>query len=351
MKNLFPILAFVLLAIASTNAQKIDLDKETINTTLMNFPSRDVDSSFQTFSYTFKGVNTLAAWGINSEEAQEKYIKLDGYTPVPSGGDLHLEINLSAINFLGSDVVSRVEKTKDKAGRETSTYYYRHVLTYEMNFSWKMLDRNGKDVSRIPFVTLLSQTKKHQSDEFKTYKEASDSYYNNRVSVNRSIATKEILDNLSGMQNDMNRLFGYRPSKEKFKLWVLASSSHPEYQDQQDNYNLVKTTFENISVGGVTAENLDALAPALDYYKSIPGKYAADEKAHIKLRYAAYYNLGVIHLHLDQFDEAVKNANLLILNDYDKGDGKDIMKEVGNVKELLEKKKYRSRRFQRITGA
>ncbi len=351
MKNLLPTLTFVLLAFTAINAQKIDIDKETINTTLMNFPSRDVDSSFQTFSYTFKGLSTLTAWGINTEEAQAKYIKLDGYTPVPSGGDLHLEVNQSAFNILGTDVTSRVEKTKDKAGRETSTYYYRYVVTYEMNFSWRMLDRNGKDVSRIPFVTLVSATKKHQSDEFKTYKEASDSYYNNRVTVNHNLATNEILGNLSSMQSDMNRLFGYRPAKEKFKLWVLASKSHPEYQDQQDHFNAVKVAFDNIPVTGITAENLEALAPALEYYKSIPGKYAADEKAHIKLRYAAYYNLAVIHLHLDQFDEAVKYANLLILNDYDKGDGKDIMKEVGNVKELLEKKKYNSRRFQRITRA
>lgn len=351
MKNLFPILAFVLLAIASTNAQKIDIDKETINTTLINFPSRDVDSSFQTFSYTFKGSNILTAWGINSDEAQDKYIKLEGYTPVPSDGDLQLEVNLSSMNILGSDVISRVEKSKDKAGREISTYYYRHVITYEMNFSWRMLDRNGKDMSRIPFLTMVSATQKHQLDEYKTYKEASDSYYNNRVAVNRDIATREILGKLGGMQTDMNRLFGYRTSKEKFKIWVLASSSHPEYQAQQDHYNAVKVAFENIQVSGVTAENLEALAPALEYYKSIPGKYAADEKAHIKLRYAAYYNLAVIHLHLDQFDEAVKNANLLILNDYDKGDGKDIMKEVGNVKEMLEKKKYNSRRFQRVSRA
>jgi hypothetical protein len=42
------------------------------------------------------------------------------------------------------------------------------------------------------------------------------------------------------------------------------------------------------------------------------------------MRYSAYYNL-VIHLLLDEPEKTIVEAEKLILNDYDKADGKELI--------------------------
>ncbi len=329
-------------------AQKIDIDKKAITTRLLSLPTKDVDQAWKTFAYTFSGGQHLSLWSMDQDEAKNTYFKLEGYSPVESGADLNLEATLYPFKILDFNVQSRVEKTKDKSGRETSTSYYKYVLSYDSGFSWKMKDKNGKELSDKFFTLTATSIKKKEGTEFRTYKEASDSYNNNRAQINRDIATSEIKSYLAGMYQNINKQYGYKAESERFNLWVLDTKKHPEYEVQQKMAEEVKMAFAAISPDGLTAADAEALKPAMDYFLSIPGKYAADEKADAKLRYAAYFNLSNMSLHLDNLEKAIEYANLLIKNDYDKGDGKDFLKDADKLSELLAKKKVTSRRFARM---
>lgn len=332
-------------------AQKIDIDRKSITTQLLSLPSKDVDTSWQTFAYVFNGGQNLSPWSIDKDEVKNTYFKLDGYTPVENDADLNLEATLQPVRILDFNVQSRVEKTKDKSGRETSTTYYKYVLSYESGFSWKMKNKAGKEISEKYFTLSPTNIQKKEGTEYRTYKEASDSYTTNRAQINRDIATSEIKGHLLSMYQNINKQYGYKPGAERFNIWVLDTKKHPEYEAQQKYAEEVKMAFAAISHTGLTNADMEALKPAMDYYLSIPGKYTSDEKADAKLRYAAYFNLSNMCLHLDDLAKAIEYANLLIKNDYDKGDGKDFLKDAEKLSELFSKKKVTSRRFARIKGA
>ena len=333
-------------------AQKIDIDKKPVITRLIALPSKPVDTSWHTFSYTFKGENNLASWSIDVDQAKATYFKLSGYNTVEKGGDLHLEATLQPVRIVGSDVTKRSESSKDKSGRVTTTNYYRYVVSYESGLSWKLFDKNGKELTpKAPGagfgLVVGSNIKKKEGSEYGTYKEAYDSYYNNRAQITRDIAVAELESLLGGMYETVNSHYGYVPYKTRFNIWLLDTKGHPEQDALTQHYQNVKTVFESISAYQLTQDNIDALKPSIEYYESIPQKYQADEKADRKLRYAAFFNLSNIYLHLDNPTKAIEYANLLIQNDYDKGDGKDFVKDAGKLKELLASKQTASRRFSR----
>ena len=328
-------------------AQKIDIDKKPVTTSLLALPQKDVDTSFHRYSYKFNGGYFLGTWGMDLDAAKNSYFKLNGYQLVENGGDLQLEATLLPVKFLESNVESRMEKSKDKAGRETSKTYYKHVLSYESGFSWKMLDKTGKELTGRLSGFQNTSIKKHTGSEYGTYKEASDSYNNNRPQITRDVATKEIQGFLSGMYQHMNAQFGYRPETERFNIWVVGSKNHPEYEAMQQHFEAVKAAFGAMPASGLAEADLEALKPSIAYYSSIPEKYKADEKADSKLRYAAYFNLANIYLFTDNPAKTTEYANLIVQNDYDKGDGKDFLKDAEQLKALLEKKKVASRRFPR----
>lgn len=340
-------MALATLASASLAAQKLDIDKKQVVTSLMALPEKNIDTAFHTFSYQFNGDYILGNWGIDLGTAKKTYFKLTGYESLDNGGDLHLEATLSPIRFLESKVESRTVKSKDKAGRETSQTYYKCVVTYESDFTWSMRDKDRRDLIGRSIGLYRAVTKKYTCPEKNTYKEAYEAYDNNRHQINRDIAVNEIQTFLGEMSKDMNRMFGYRPDKDKFNLWIVDSKNHPEEEGFSKHFESVKAIFGAMSPYELKATDLEALRPSIEYYQSIPGKYKADEKADIKLRYAAYFNLANIHLFLDDPEKAMEYANLLIQNDYDKGDGKDFLKDAEKLRLLLFERKLPGRRLAR----
>lgn len=292
------LLATAVMISSSLCAQKIDIDKKSVSTTLIALPEKNIDTAFHTFSFQFKGEQFLNNWGMDPEAVKNSYFKLAGYQSVDKDGDLQLEANLQQVRFLESKVESRTEKSKDKSGRETSQTYYKCVLTYESGFFWSIRDKNGRDLTGAGRSSALLNTgiKKYNCRESTNYKEAAEAYTNNRQQINRDIATSEINNFLGEMSQRMNRMFGYRQYKDKFNLWIVDSKSHPETAAFTQHYEAVKTVFEAISPQELKTSDLDALQPSIAYYQSIPDKYKADEKSDIKLRYAAYFNLSNIYL-------------------------------------------------------
>lgn len=63
------------------------------------------------------------------------------------------------------------------------------------------------------------------------------------------------------------------------------------------------------------------LRPVMDYFEALKTKYPGSDKGKVKMRYSAFYNLAALHYFLDQPDEVAKQAEDLIKNGYDTGDG------------------------------
>ena len=63
------------------------------------------------------------------------------------------------------------------------------------------------------------------------------------------------------------------------------------------------------------------------------------------MRYASYYNSANLYYQFGMLDKATEYANKVIDNDYDKKDGKSIIKKSIKLKKLFDKNKTTTRNF------
>ncbi len=74
-----------------------------------------------------------------------------------------------------------------------------------------------------------------------------------------------------------------------------------------------------------------SLEEEIKYFEEIKNKYTSSEKPDMKLRYSAYYNLGIIYYCIDQPANSKQVGEALVANDFDKSDGKVIITESNNL--------------------
>ena len=134
----------------------------------------------------------------------------------------------------------------------------------------------------------------------------------------------------------VNDLYGYVPVKETYFLWILDSKSHPEYQMQQNAIQAVKELLGRVKAESSTAALETALKPVMSYFETLKTKYTGDDKRDRKMRYSAWFNLAKLYLVLDYPDKVIEQAQGLIKNDFDTGDGEDLIEKAEELKHRLE---------------
>jgi hypothetical protein len=129
-------------------------------------------------------------------------------------------------------------------------------------------------------------------------------------------------------------------------FWILDSKKNSEYDGHKKALADMKTLLGEISSEEPLDELKPKLQPIVDYFESVIPKFTdVKKKKHRKMRYASYYNIGRLYYYFDMPDKAIEYANKLIENDYDKSDGKKLIKKSERLKELFEINKLASRHF------
>ena len=90
----------------------------------------------------------------------------------------------------------------------------------------------------------------------------------------------------------------------------------------------------------------EEIAPAITIFENQIKNFAEDNKKHKKVRYAAYYNLMKIYYNADDLENAEKKANLLIKNEYDEKDGKEMLESIQSLRKLQDIHKTNSAHFE-----
>ena len=92
-----------------------------------------------------------------------------------------------------------------------------------------------------------------------------------------------------------------------------------------------------------TDELRSELEPAIKYFTEMPDRFPGTDKKERKMKYSAYFNLATIYYYLDDPEQAIKWADKLIANDYDKKDGTKIKEEAQKIEPVLKANKTNSR--------
>lgn len=339
---------FLLLTIAVCNAQKVDLDRFYFKATYRNLPKSPLGLEYKSFVVEPKFASSISKI-ISPDEVKDKFI-IEGFKRIDANGDLLIKFNVNDITLYRTEVKSRVEEKKDKAGNvtERKTFYW-FEIEYGMEASADIINnKTSKSLHNFALAANNPYSKKiFKLSETSSYNGARDAYALNKEMVLRNIINECFTEYFSTVNDFATNEYGYKVVTADELVWISASKKHPETEAYANNFNLMKDAFSLMTSDAPIDQVKEKLQPVIEYLNGLVKKYTADEKPDRKLRYSAFYNLGKIYLYLDMPDEAIAQGNALITNDYDTGDGKRIIESANKLKESFKVNNTNSRHFER----
>jgi tetratricopeptide (TPR) repeat protein len=336
----------MLLLTSSLQAQKnVDLDRKYSVFEVVDLPTQKIDSSWKTYALKVDDPSVYMNGGFPLQSLEAKRL-LAGYLYNEENPDLKIRLSTTRLNVQAVDIKSRTTTTKDKAGKETTNYFYWYEMTYSLTAYATLNNKDGAILKELTYGQGGNKTKK--GSEFSTSSAASSSYNDNRGSIQNELLRQELKAAVDYFYNNFNNAYGFAPATYNNSLWIIGSKKHPEYEICLENTEkCVKILQSGVKAISPVDDAKTALQPIIEYYKGLPGKFTTEEKGDKKIRYMAYFNLGLIYFALEEFDKTKEMADLLIKNDFDSKDGEDLIKMVNNVEKQYKLHGINTRHFDR----
>lgn len=371
-KKITPILiALISISLFSQKSPKVDLDRFYFDVKLQNLPTENIPFENRTYTTNVNLVPSVYDYYPDVNIIKNRlYIK--GWKNITTSPTVTLDYNITEFSQKGVNIVNRLVEEKDKDGKVIKSYYmYSAVVQFYGNgvavmngpkstvqIEPKKTEEVPKEVNRFlqnktakvdEVVSKGSQNRinlaanmEYRSTESQNYKEI-ENYYNINKNEIFNIKLREYIDrSIQNSNFGVNRIYGFEPVSNNEKVWIMDAKDD-EGAAQKEAITAVKVYFSEIQADKSIDDAVKNLQPLVEYFESLKTKYPDDNKGSRKIRYSAYYNLGKIYLYTDQPEKAIKEGEGLIANDYDKSDGKDIIKEAELLINIFAKTGFKSR--------
>ncbi|BAV09138.1 hypothetical protein FLA_5186 [Filimonas lacunae] len=328
------------LFISGAQAQKVDLDRYTIQYQYRDLPHRPISPN--ALSYYARAVVPGNISNSIPLETIEGNIVIDGLKWDAQNPAISVTLTASDLSFSDIEIKENVEIKKDKDGKETGRVYtYFATAKYSLTCTGKAVDNQGV----VIYNAALGTSSTYTSSSYNNRREASEYWNNNRIEVKKSLTANIINNATANLSRGLSNDFGFPQRGGYDYLWILNAKKHPEHQAQQEAIEKIKIAFAHMTAN----ESLDsfsaAMAPILDYFESVKTKYPGTDKADRKMRYSSYYNKAVIYMYLDMPEKAIPEAEALAANGYDERDGETLKKLATALNDLFLRNAKRSRHF------
>lgn len=323
----------------SAFSQKVDLDKTPFTIEYRDLPLNPL--GVKKYEVVVEAPNDLRALIAGP---LEDLISIEGLKKA-SQEEARAKVVVSMKNLTVNKwkVEERIQVLTDNAGKETGKKSFFRV---DVNYTCPgtVVVRNHQD-DIVAENSISAANYLWSSQEFGTSKEATDFYSTNEGKIRMDLSAAQNKSNLIALSEWLTTNFGYKTRKVSDLLWVLDSKKHPENQAQQDAAAKFKAAVAKVTADQIPEDVKASLKEIIKYYDGIPARFATDEKNDKKMRYASFFNKGKIYLYLDESEAVIKEADALIANGYDDGDGKKLKKEAEALAEQLKKNKTNTRHF------
>jgi hypothetical protein len=261
----------------------------------------------------------------------------------PAEALLVVELSLGNVIVSSSDINERRVDSKDKAGNVKTTFYYKAVTKYSFESSYQV--RKGKEVllKGEPFTRSYVQT--FETEEYDSRKAAADFWNNNRETLVAGFYHTLSLQSAKTASSNASSRYGFTPiTGFRDIIKTIDEKKHNENVAFRAASDALRTSLQAMTPDKpLDKEKMDEL---IAYFKSIPEKYTdPKQKADVRIRYAALYNLCKIYLYLDEPENVPQYADLLYANGYDEKDGEKLNKAAAELKAVFEKTGIHTRHF------
>ena len=346
-KQLLFLVLSLLFSSKTISAQKIDLDRFEFKASYLQLPTNPFPEEYTTFSTRFiaNGINLKDAGYTNGEnDLASVYFKIAGFKRVNTGGHFTIKVQVDGYDMGKAESVKKETKSKDKEGKEIITISYTMTLKYLVPMMYTITDLNGKILKDGPIAD-GNIAKTYESASFSTVPALEKFWTENSEAVKKGLLGGFMSEKLSLFQSRLDGEIGYIPRTNTDILWTTDSPKHPENDAFKKACADAKAAMSEMS--SVVPLNLSTMKPILAYFDSVLVKYTKDEKPERKLRYGAWYNMAVIYYWLEDHNNAIRCAEGLIANDYDKSDGKDLKLAAERIKGQLANARIKTRHYVR----
>lgn len=322
--------------------KKVDLDKFHFSVQYRALPQVKLDSTYRTYNVVVEG--TILMQNYLQEMDPEKTVILESWKKLPRDGHLSIKVKLEDLLPESVSVKERIENTKDRNGVITTKTYYHEEVVYSFAANAVITDYKGTHIQDE--VLAQRQYKQvYNSPEFAFKKLAEGYFLLNTATVSRELYRNCVNRAMHTLSERITENYGYNEVSSRDYMWIIGSRKHPEYEDNrkamQQLQEVLFTLNANTPLDGVR----EKLKPVIDYFEGIKTTYTTSSKHDRKIRYASYFNLAVLYFYLDDPQAMMKEANGLVLNDYDTRDGKGFEQTATWLKNLFQKNNIYTRHF------
>lgn len=323
--------------------KKVDLDPYNFTVQWRSLPAMKIDSTYRTYNVEIEGTNLMRPF--LSGLSPENTVLLEGWKKLPEGGHISIKVNLEDLLPESVNVRERTESIKDRAGQITGTRtYYREEVRYSFAAKAIITDYKG---AHIMDINLAGRGNKYSyfSPEFALKPLAQGYFLLNSAKITGELYRSCVNKAMHTLSENITENFGFRKVSSRDKMWIVDSRKHPEYEAHREAFRKLTDVLFSMNADSSIDKAKEKLKPVIDYFESIKQNYTSSSKHDRKMRYASYYNLAVLYYYLDDPQMMMKEAQGLILNDYDSRDGKDFERTAIWLRDLFQTNNIYTRHF------
>jgi hypothetical protein len=336
-------LAILSILFSYASAQKkVDLDRFSFSVAYMSLPKMKIDSTYRTYSVTVQGTKLMQPFLKDLDP--EKNVVLEGWRNLQEKGHLLINVNLDDLLPESVSIKERTEVIKNRAGQVTNRVYYHEEVKYSFAANATIEDYKGIHITDL---NLASRNNKYvyNSPEFALRPLAEGYFLLNTPKITQDLYRRCVTNAMNKLSESITDNFGFRKVVSNDIMWIVDSRKHPEYAAHRQAFQQLSEVFFSMSATSSIEKVREQVKPVIDYFESIKKEYTSTSKHDRKMRYASYFNLAVLYYYLDDPQKMMKEAQGLILNDYDTRDGKGFEQTAVWLKNLFETNNIFTRHF------
>jgi hypothetical protein len=333
----------MLLPVAMIAQKRVDLDKYKFTVQYRSLPKVHLDSSYHTYDVKIEGTKPMEPF--LRELTPEKTVTIEGWRKLAYDGHITVKVKLEDLLPESVSVKERVENVKDKAGQITGTKtFYKQEVVYTFAANADITDYKGV---HIMDQVLADRNNKltYYSPEFPIKKLAESYFVLNSFSTTNELYRNCVNRAMHNLSARLSSDFGFGEVTVNDYMWIVDSRKHPEYDAHRQAFLQVSEILFAMNANKSIDNAREQLKPVIDYFESIKKNYTSTSKHDRKMRYASFFNLAVLYYYLDDPKMMMKEANGLVLNDYDTRDGKAFEQSATWLKNMFEEANIYTRHF------
>jgi len=324
-------------------AQKIDLDRFYFAVQFRSLPKMHLDSAYRTYNVEVETTQLMNSF--LNEITPANSVLLDGWRKLDKNGHITIKVKIGDLLPESFSIKEQTETIKNKNGQitATKTTYFQEV-NYTFDATASITDYKGMHIMEQELAN-RSYKQVYRSPGFPIRQLAKSYFLLNSMSVTKELYRKSVNNAMHYLSDRLTDNFGFSEVSVRDHMWIIDSRKDPEYAAHRQAFRQMNDALFSMNASTSIENVREQLKPVINYFEKIKTEYSGNSKHDRKIRYASYFNLAVLYYYLDDPQSMMKEANGLVLNDFDTKDGKNLEQTASYLKNLFQESNIYTRHF------